>query len=401
MNELCEDTQRHIIRLCGKKDVKSLSNTSKIWPFLIRTSILGFSGPINGTTFDRRTFEEHGPVFMPHVTTVVVDSYDVIEGLEALQLHTIRRPLNLVVNLNVLNDPIAILLSTIKWSSVTLKRVYAMLTYRYLHSSFLLQTESLSANALDFDNLQLSGLLNTLRSLTLFGFDNGTYSNTFIKIFSLKLESLELYGVLTDAAIYEAVSTVGTLPTLKTLRLNNEGICSWVQARQMQSFFPNIEHFSLRSSNLLRSDLDDNFDFSLWPHLKSLDFNNNYTLNISNFQWPPLESLKILNCKVLPSMDICVNKKSSLTNFLSINACITELSINCYPSTIKEISGLPHLKKLHLSLLSYLRSDLLADFSFLSKLELLQITFQEKLEVSVYMKNIRRLCPNTLVQQVH
>ena len=300
MNDLCEDIQRHIVGFCDSPDVESLSRVSSLWPAITASSKLHYDGPFNGHTFAHFTVLENGPCYMPFVQTIFLDAPGLEEAIGALHLGSLnaykKKSLELVFNLHVMNDAYCDFINAHEWASVVILSNGAPL---FQHTkNIVLHTKKIVSTVLDYGCVSTVGL----EHLILSGFDRCTYSQLLLSLFSLQLTTLRLYGALTDTAVLDCASQ--RMPSLRHLYLHNEGICDWGDAKTLQRMFPNLESFSIQTSNLLRSDLP-NFDFALWPNLKSLNFEKNHALELTNYPWPKtLETLRIVNCglNVLPDL---------------------------------------------------------------------------------------------------
>jgi Leucine-rich repeat (LRR) protein len=160
--------------------------------------------------------------------------------------------------------------------------------------------------------------------------------------------------------------------------------------------FPNLESFSIQMSNLLRSDLP-NFDFCLWPNLKSLNFEKNHALELTNYQWPKsLETFRVVNCglNVLPD----------LPNLKDFSWTVAPEWLSFFLPVITK--KFPHLERLYLSMNTYAHDKHIEYFvclSLLKKLTLIEITFKELLGFTVqrFLNKIRNLCPNILIKSVY
>jgi len=392
MNDLCEDTQRHIVSLCDASTVEALAKTSKIWPDIIRTSVLSFCGPINGNTFSGETFVRNGPCFMPNLSIVHINALHVIDGLTALNLTKVRQyknGLKLFLNLQILDDQIASFIESHTWGSIILLRRGS--DFSSFSRPLLCRTKKMVCFAEDFVYTKPE----TLEHLVLTGFEINTYSAIFQSLFQFKLHTLKLYGFLTNAAIVSC--TMLKMPSLKNLLLNNEAICDWQHAPTLQSMFPNVESFAIRTSNLLNTDLMF-FNFKLWPHLKRLDFENNYTAMIHAMYdiWPKsLETFRILNCRHI---------------YMDMGPQLRDLSISISPEWLPFklpffVEKYPLLTRLYISLDGYLTNEQLQCFGLLTDLKhltILELTFKERIShvVTQMLNQVRSLCPNVLVKKI-
>ena len=398
MNDLCEDIQRHIVRHCNRADALALRSTSAIWPNIIDTSILSIAGPVNGTTFSSATLEVNGPIFMPHVNTVIIDADGLLDGLEALKLRTLKRDVDLIVASSRFLFECSLFVSTHSWRSVTINS--SLMNMWAIHSvstldglnGLAIDTHELKVYAEEFLNVRPS---QRLRRLTLHGFSHSDYANVFEHIFNFKLDFLELFGVLTDTAV--RLCAAQPLESLTELRLHNEGICEWTYAAKLQTLFPNVAAFALRSSNLIRSDFYGKFDLLKWP-LRHLDLENNMTLDYdskthdSKSRWDFLEGLQLESLRIMK----CSRYKMPLVAVIGLKT----LSISCHAANLRSlVFAHPALKCLHIQLISFLQREHLQEFEALRHLDYLEITFNERFEVPRHLAAIRAICTCTLVVQ--
>ena len=260
-----------------------MHNVSKSWRSSVDTAPLCIEGPVNGDTLSFYTMSKYGPVFMPFVTTINLSfcglvPTNLLDCLLALKLFSFKkRKLTLHVSSNVLAiDQIKTFLKTIHW--------------HYVSASDTVELDITTTNAqLSSQSWSLSTLhgLKKLSLIDMFKNEDLSISCTKKAFETPGLESLELFGLLTD----EAMLNLPVSYSLKNIELHHQGICTWTNVQSLQLASPNIESFSILSSNLLKEHLS-LFQWAYWPYLKTLNLENNYTLNSGQIYWPP--SLKEL-----------------------------------------------------------------------------------------------------------
>lgn len=283
MELLCLDLERHIASFCDHWTLDSLSNVSKGWRHAVETAPVNIEGPINGDTFSFFTASRFGPVYMPFVNTIVLEyrfseaPKNLLECLAALKLHTFKkRKLALHISSAVLDafgPQLHAFLATISWASISALD----------HVSIHLRAHTAHLSSYSWSQSTLVGL----KKLFLIDMiKNEDLSVICVRkaFLAPELEHLCLYGVLTDTAMLDLPRST----SLKDLECHYEGVCTWTNIRPLQLACPELRSFSIISSNLLKVHLD-LFCWSLWPYLKRLNVEQNYTLNLNNgpIHWPP------------------------------------------------------------------------------------------------------------------
>lgn len=376
MDLLCEDLERHIVGFCDLDSLKALNNVSKAWRAAVHEGQVYEHGPINGTTFSLLSFSQHGPVFMPFVTELQLHGFwssdDLRNGLQALDLGRGHRKRDMVLDISqkfIENCPADVIayLQSICWHTIR--------SDADILDGFVTQNAAVAYQSI--------GSFKVSNELTTYYFGNSKEVSTIVsaKAFELMPKSIVLYGVLTDEAM-------GSLPinyNLEHLTLVNEGCCEWNNAQRLQLACPNLESFSILSSNLVARDLD-HFNWSLWPKLRSLNVEHNYTLNgHQTIHWPTnLESLYVAYTQLMTpdALPVCKSIKHL--------SCNLELKKNWF-SYIES----KQLKALSVHMRQFINeSQEYAFWSSLSKIDKISIHHMESYATR---RTVKRACPCSLV----
>ena len=275
---LNEDVEKVIASFCGPCEAAQLANVSKNWRHAVLNTKLHFEGPSNGNTLSTLTCLANGPVNMPHVQHITLNDqsntnlFKKCLDLAGPQLPDLRRRWHPSLELFL---TYSFELTNLKDSlkNILFSLIYFKCTYYGATVDFHLNTQELICHSIDYCNNVFEGL----HTLTLFNVTSLVAEDLLAIQKALQekqLKSLEINGLLTDALISRMHFKSNSLTRLY---LHYESICTWDTAQVLQKCMPNIEYFGLRSSNLMLYQLE-NFDWHLWPNLKGLDFENNYTL---------------------------------------------------------------------------------------------------------------------------
>ena len=381
MNLLCEDLERHIAGFCDLNTLKCLSNVSKSWRSAVNEAQVFEHGPINGTTFSSYTHSQHGPVYMQFVTEIqlllVWDQAVILEALKALDLNRGHRKRNVTLHINqeFINScgpAVLELLYGFHWYAINSDA----LNLDYFHTE--------NANV-TIHTIIHSKHFQVIHELTIIYYgDNQDISRLGTeRAFAMGSRALVCYGVLTD----ESMKTASLNVNLKRLCLINEGCCEWTNATNLQRAAPNLESFSILSSNIRDKDLDQ-FDWSLWPRLKSLNLEHNYTLRGSNIKWPSnLEELYVAYTEI--------RSPEKLPNCQSIKqlSCNLQLSNNWF-----QYIGSKQLSGLSVYMREFIQEE--REYLFWKSINTLnnirKITVHH-MEYFCNTNNVRKACPNSLV----
>ena len=362
---------------CDQDTLNSLHNVSKVWRSATREARVYENGPINGTTFSSKTYAQHGPVFMPFVSQIhLLEAWDhrvLSEALRALNLLKFKkRPLSLHINQvfyeSCPNDMMQFLAS-IHWHHIYSDTV--SLSHFHTENANISVQTLLGSNNLVVEN-----------ELTMIYFGNSTEISILAtqRAFSLGSKAIVFYGVLTD----DAMVSLPINTTLTRLCLINEGCCDWYNVNSLQRACPNLTSFSIMSSNLIDGDFD-HFNWSLWPKLKSLNLEHNYTMRGKNVRWPSqLEELYVAYTEIRTPEDL---PKCSTIKYLSCN-----LQLNndwFYYINSKQ------LRSISVYMREFINEQ--REFLFWTSVHHIDKITVHHMETFCKMNNVRRACPNSLV----
>jgi len=379
MNTLCEDIERHIVSFCGEDSVASLRNVSKAWRAATQEARLFYHGPINGTTFSSRTFSEHGPVFMPFVTEIQLleqwapDTLRVAIGALHLTVGHRKRVLDLHINREFLEScpsDVFQFLTSIHWHSI--QSDCAVVDFFHAENMNVgIQT------LIQSDNFKVTNEI----TIVYFGTCPTISQLASQKAFALGPRSIVMYGVLTD----DAMTRLPVNHNLQRLCLISEGCCEWINAKDLQRACPNLEALSILSSNLIDTDFD-HFDWSLWPRMRSLNVEHNYTLRGHKVNWPSnLEELYVAYTEI--------RSPELLPRCLKQLSCNLQLTNNWFM----------YIQSNQLHAISvYMREITTDEREFLFWSSLNSLNTIRKISVQHFdtfsgTRNVRRACPNSLV----
>jgi len=221
------------------------------------------------------TFRMHGAVWMPYISVVDITgmppdfSYDFLN----LKLLMRRRPLKLIAN--------------------TVPNALAQLPWDTIDVSYSIDIGAIRVNTLQVTLHTFLCLDVHCANLELSNRDQGAHYSILEKALSIKgLKSLTLFGRFYNDDTIENVSAVAH--DLETLVFVTGGSVDWYNVQHLQLLSPNLRHLTIQSCNLLDIDFK-YFQWDLWPHLESLNVENNHTLK-GHPRWPPtLKSLRAAN----------------------------------------------------------------------------------------------------------
>lgn len=341
-------------------------------------------GPINGHTFSVKTFQENGPVYMPFVTRIDLSWVthkrdDIVVGIRALRLHQCDRPITVYATKTSLET---------EGLPDLLLGIPEIESFVYLDeaptSVFLnpLRPWKATMNALSF------GVMNVWpkQAVTLIDYMIESSANAYLvpavtKSFSCQAVDLSFYGVLTDLL----VTYIPVAHHVGKLTLVHQGILSWRTWRQAMRNMPNIRSLTIQGSNLILADFQ-YFDWSLWPHIRRLDVEHNWTLK----DWPDLPGglteLAVANTGLIGP---------SLT---AVDETIKALSCNVGPVSLWN-SYLrrrgPALESVAVTMCQVTGHEVL--WPFLSNVSRIDITCEGHGVSAEALARIRKVCVNSMV----
>ena len=308
MDLLNDDVTRNILSFCDS--LENVECLNKRFKYLSETSKVHFEGPINSTIFTLKSLEQNGPVYMPYVTTLNLVSRESLTDYVAINLYGALQALKLESRLSL---KLTLILDT---SLMNLPGVYDFLKkFEYSVLAVHEDVGNVDSNVYTFKCKKLICESQFYWSHTFVGLDvlnmYSAYNHykidefAFTKAFSEGLKELEVHGPMISDALLDEMDLVNI--HLKILRLSQQSnACTWHNAKALQAACPNLEEFSLTSSNLIIHDLL-NFDFCAWP-LKALDFSYNYSLRELPLKMPSLRNLNITGTSIRPQSIHAITK---------------------------------------------------------------------------------------------
>jgi hypothetical protein len=368
MDVLCADVLGVITGFANECDVYALARTNQEWREVVTTSKVFYAGPPNGTLFSKTTFLNNGFVMMPYVQTLNLLGFDNdFPGLEAIKYVGPQNPMmrkrwrpELITNVDLIYP------LDVTFSHATL----------YGEGAVVISAEEVSCKPETFEK----GTFKKLTRLIMFTDKSAeTVSDRLAleKAFSTPLQSLEIMGILTD----ENMKHLPVSKTLKKLFLHYQSFCNWDFVRYLQLSCPLIESFGILSSTLIDVDVF-KFDWSLWPNLHTLNFDQNYILQ--NYPpWPSqLKHLSLVQCKSELPLDL-----------ISLKIRIPNLSV------LKEfIQSQTSLRHLSITFTKYIPPFWIADdfWDYCGDLITLHFEFKETLH-PIYLRDLRSKLPTVLI----
>jgi hypothetical protein len=177
--------------------------------------------------------------------------------------------------------------------------------------------------------------------------------------------------------------------SLKKLFLHHQSACTWKNTQKLQIQSPNVEEFGISASSLLDSDLE-LFNWTLWPNLKTLIFDQNYIL-WKYSKWP----------KGLKNLRICYCVPESLPSNLESLAVIIQGSCAATFARWETCLKRQNLKSLTITFSNFLPlfwSPTEPFWTQCETLEVLQINLRERI-FPEYMNLLRKRLPNVLIRK--
>jgi hypothetical protein len=387
MDTLNDDVTRTIFSFCDS--LSSLECVNKRFKELAETTKVYFEGPINSTIFTLKSLEQNGPCYMPFVQNLNLVCKEPLTDYAALNLYSALLALKLESRLQL---NLTLILDT---SVLELPGVYDYLQ-RFSYAVLAIH-DNVGINSKDYtfqckqliceSGFYWSHTFIGLESLHIFSSYGHYKIDEFALVKALKdnIIELEVHGPMLSDQLVETFDFVNT--KLKILTLSQQSnACTWYNAKTIQKCCPNIEEFTLSSSNLIIHDLL-NFDFFLWP-LKKLDVSYNYSLRELP-KVPNLEHLNITGTSIRP-----LNITSQVKNLhadISINAewydYFLRNTLESATLTIKHFISGPQYES---------RIDLVSLGLFFSLLDKTSVTVDilETFRKDAVLKKLRPYCKN-------
>jgi hypothetical protein len=391
---LPEDVEQLIASMCETRERNSLACVNRNWRYAVSLAedFNDESLSVNGHVLSIASILQNGPVFMRCLKVIDLTNASpcelVYEALHALQIHKLRRrELSIYYNSDFcLDKQFLEFLASKTWTTAlqTSARYH-----RINDQDVLLGARNVHLRAQHLGNYIFSAPLEKLEIID----DNfiNQDQNVCQRAFSTPTKTLCLHGILTDQAMLQ-LNTLKRNPSIQTLELHFQGICTFQYAQCLQRQCPNIRSLKIRASNLTEKNLA-YFDWTLWPGLKTLDFEHNYTLN--TFMMPRgLEHLRIAFTGI-----------RSLRTLYALSdvdySGLTSLSIDASPlldDTIDFMSAHSGLQRVLLNLKNFMPKTIdIQRWSMFSGLEGLELFFRQGLGINVFLNQIRKACPNVHV----
>lgn len=265
------DLLTYVVSYCSSR--KSLRLVSReFYLACAKAKVYGSTNSVNGTVCSLQSMRINGPVFMPYVTTIDLRVHTYLDGFTINECRKFIDALDL--------KPHSKISLKLYWPAyeacLWLQDLVKSRTWTYFSCDGPVpgpvKACILHLPANDFGP-------HTIATESLEIYDThtppfATDSSIVVSAFAAAPKKLVICGLLTDASI-ALLKHVNT--SLKDLELHFIGCCSLVNIRRIQHVTPNLQRFVMRNSNILASDLN-RLDWTLWPHLTSLDFEKNYTL---------------------------------------------------------------------------------------------------------------------------
>jgi hypothetical protein len=335
-DSLPDEVVAYISTFLDSNDLFEFSNVNRSFQSIQRQALDLVGNTPNSTVYSFQSFMENGPIFMKYLRSIqlyqfakyVCPQYEsrfkqfLSEGLLSLQVPLVRRELSLdIESLDLIFAPFQNVFESRIWNSVQIlcKDFGRTLSFRCRHANLHQAHTYVRHNIQVLDSLQLHDV--TRSSLD----PQGQSALAIQKLFSkhLTLHTLSIYGMLTQDLL-ETLKRSGTIqPSIRHLHLYNQLPEVWPLIKNLQVLLPNLETLSIRDSNLIAKDIE-YIDWSLWPKIRNLGFQQNWTLECSQLYVPQgLNSLYL--DETIHDATSCANllKKQSLTS-LSVHLDITE-----------------------------------------------------------------------------
>jgi hypothetical protein len=413
------DLQRLIVSHLDENSVHALSalDTKKdtYWSHIVKTSKVNYDGPANSTIFSIFSLVKFGPRCMPHVIhldLVLYDSYSFLELneellLEALMTLKLSSKRKFVLSLRICENIYAMKRVRSFLQLFTYQKInYVGKSFYAIESNDSIKSIEIASDSKDmiedltkdcnewqvkdlqcqcdfFVQSKFTGLENLELTLDNLKSMQPEESQAIMQAFTiLTLKTLTTNGPFLTPLVIQALPLNLSLESLSLFGYTNSYF-DWSKAKLLQSFCPNIKHFTIQYSNLVTRDLE-YFDWSLW-NLESLDISYNYTLrNVSS--WPK-------GLVKLCTNDTSLDLTSSLLDTSKLKYLSVDLSATYewahYLSSIKTIEQL-NLNMLHfLSGTQFLAaSKLIGGPWFWEKLKKMNCAVFVRLKEAFFRENI-------------
>lgn len=278
------DLLRRIAEYSDGPTFEAVQGLSKEWKRAATDCPVHIAGPVNGNTFSIHTLEQNGPVYMPYVTRLDLSHFGhnhkdvLIAALNALNIARITRPITVYATAAVVGMPeVCSILQTIRnlylWAYLD-GPIVCNLT---LHPS-ICHMSALAFASFDVRPRDKVCLMNYMKESEA----NVACVTSVAKAFLCGARDLCFFGTLTDGLIGR-LEDLPEMAHVEILGLHHQGILTWATWPTLMQKCPNVTQLRITGSNLVLADFQ-YFDWTLWPYLRSLDLEENWTLQ----SWPPL-----------------------------------------------------------------------------------------------------------------
>lgn len=387
MDTLNDDVTRNIFSFCDS--LSSLECVNKRFKELANTSKVHFEGPVNSTIFTLKSLEQNGPCYMPYVSTLNLVSIQPVSDYVAINLYSallaLKLESRLTLNLTLILDTYLLDLPGVydylKQFNFNVLAVHEDIGYYAKNKFFSCESLICESGFYLRNNFVKLESLNMYSSYKSYEVDE----SAFVKAFQENVSKLEIHGPMVSDQLFDNFDYVNT--NLKILVMSQQSnACTWHNAKTLQGACPNVEEFTLTSSNLIIHDLL-HFDFFLWP-LKKLDLSYNYSLRELP-KMPNLYELNITGTSIRPINIQCQVKNIKVD--ISLNAewfdYFLRNSFDSATLTIKHFISGPQYEA---------RDDLISLEVFFSLLGHTSVTINllETFRKDAIIKKLRPYCKN-------
>lgn len=404
--DLPEDVEQLIASMCETRERQALRSTSTSWRLAVDLSedCNDEANSINGHTLSLASILKNGPVYMRCLKTIDLTQGHpcelVFDALEALNLGVLKkRQVSLYFNYDFcLDQRFLDFMASRRWH--TILQTFSFRPIDQVPVALPIQVNAQKAilRGQHFLLFQFKGPLESLElvdssELPLFGPERAAQECQILhKAFSSNTSSLCLHGILTDMSM-KSLERARPNYELVSLELHFQGICTFSSASSLQRMCPNLKALKIKASNLTSTTMA-YFDWLLWPHLKSLDLEHNYTLE--TFQLPRgLETLRVAFTGIRSLRQLYLDSGVQYSGLTSLSLDVSPL---LYSDTMDFIQNHSGLQKLYLNLKNFMPKTIdIQRWSMFKNLQALELFFRQGLGINGFLTQIRQVCPNVHV----
>jgi len=248
----------------------------------------------NSTTYNMTSFQENGPTFMKYLRNISLYSsvgyldadYEVEfpkflrKGLLSLQLDRVRRPLNLDIQaFDYIDDTVRETFENRTWTH------FRVLEHDYRkREPFRIKCKHAT---IGHPKTYVKHDIRPSESLTLQDLSYANEASAIEKFFQhpTTVHTLTIHGQFTSQILCAIQASGRVQLSVTTLVLQSQLPELWPNITVLQRLLPNLEALTMSSSNIIAKDFQF-FDWSLWPNLRSLNLENNWTLECVDLDVP-------------------------------------------------------------------------------------------------------------------